>query len=248
MDVIIKSLHFAGQASGFTLALVPFIKYFKDCTRLYAALLLTISPADELGLFRYLPPTLALLTFADFRFGVFLTWTKWKMYPMQLIPALFASSIWISQSESPHLYPEERVELYRGVYIFMGILNQVFSGPLISYKCLIVMGISLGFTACLLQGLTLVSVPICILSVSFLFVSNFVLSIAQSIFTDSRALIHGIKFGSNTKRVRRTANSLRECRIKCGSLYFIDKGVLAKANARILETIVKNVLMFKKIR
>ena len=167
-------------------------------------------------------------------------------YPLEILPAVFAILNWTSPKGQSSLKPEIRIHMHRSVYILMGLFNDAFSLPLISFQALIVLLISIGCTLTMIQGLSPLTIAFCLLSFALFIFENILLFIAELIFEYSRESIDKLKFGERCRdlALRRTVSSLRECRIHVGSQYFVDRGVLAKTNDMVVQNVISNVMLF----
>jgi len=190
---------------------------------------------------------LSIWTFLNVGVIVCLTYCKLLQYPIQFIPIFFACWFWISGKAGQRWTRQGSIWAYRGIYVLMGLLNEVYRLPFISCKVMMTIYCAIGFTLCLIHGFAPLSAMISLLATLMLISCNLILSRAKSIYEESRKFIQKTRRGNscgNRLALDKTAASLRECRIYSGSTYFIDRGVQMKANDTILNCIIDNVIMF----
>lgn len=110
--------------------------------------------------------------------------------------------------------------------------------------------VSLGFSFSLLDGISFVSLAMCINSIGWIVILNYVLSLAMTISERSEKLLFSWKSKQYNMSpfMKKTIKSLRPCRIYCGSQYFIDARVICQINNIIPNNTVSNVLMFKELK
>jgi len=167
----------------------------------------------------------------------------WLIYPILLIPAVYYCTYLIKRIDG-----RRDIRKYKSICIFVALVNEFFSLPLISFKTVMVLSSSVGFTICLIDKVSFVSLTLLTLSGLMLLVANVSFSFAKRVFQTSDAFLQTLKSSSHPKFVRyKTCLSLRKCRIHCGSLYFVDQEVLMKINNAILVYTISNVIMFKGI-
>jgi len=165
-----------------------------------------------------------------FGFIMYLTTYKWLNITTQYIICIHHSTIWISQSTS-------NATMHKSMYVFIKLFNEFFNTPLIMFTVVIItMEVSFAFTICLIGGISLLSFALFILAIMLLASLKVALSMGKSIFTSSEETLYELRHGRKmiSPYKKKFLHALVECRIYCGSLYFIDAGVLRSVNEVIL--------------
>ena len=235
---------------GAIITLMPAM-FFKDLRLLLSRCINEIAMQSGIGVppyfYKFIPVAVAIY----FVFTVYIMIQKWMKYPMVTLPVVNLCLIWLSRMGSHVLTSEANIRRHRALYIFINVFNEVFNLPLISYKFISIVLISISGTICLIEGISPLSATLCVLSIAILVFTNIILMLAKLLYESSKEFIWTLKFGHQIKQrliIQRTIASLRECRIYCGSRYFIDRGVLPKINNAIVENIINNVLMFNEFQ
>jgi len=177
---------------------------------------------------------------------IYLIACKWFLYPLLLIPAVYYSSLLISRKDAQL----EEISRFRSICVFVGILNEFFNVPLLSFKIMMIVTTSFEFTICLIYKVRFVSTAILTLSLIMLVVANLSFSFAKVVFESSHDFVHNMKTRAaetKGKILIRTPSSLRESKIFSCSLYYIDQGAVMKISDIVFRNTISNVIMFKDI-
>jgi len=187
-----------------------------------------------------------------------LTYYKWVVYCTEILAPVYSSSqlLSIKNGEKGTLGEYERkLSLYRSIYVFINLVNEFSSVPFISFKFITILTSSLGFTICLIYKISVPTISLFALSCLMLMFVNYEFSFAYSTLKFSNEFIEGLKGNPHAGTSRqdflfnhRSILSLRECRLYCGSQYFVDRNVLLKINIAVLNYTVSNVMLLKGMR
>jgi len=236
-DRINELLYYGGMFSASFLSVTVSLMYYGDVHALFGELLppyaLTIS---------------TILFLAYLLLVLYLGIYKWFLYSTQVIPGLYFSLIWIfRQNEKNNFIGLRRITVYKSVYIFIVLMNEVVSLPFISLKVMIVMLTSLSFTIGSIERLSMISYLFILISLIVVVFTNFCLHYGKEIYVRSSMFINNLD-NPGTPHLKKIKISLRECRVYAGSLYYIDGEVLPKVNNTIVNYAISNGLMFKSLR
>jgi len=196
----------------------------------------------------YGPAVLAIITSTYCISNLYLQAIKWLLYPMLFIPALHYCTHLISKE---HTRMHE-FRMYRGVYVLVGLLNGFFRVPFAFFNLMMIVTASFGFTLCLIFKVSFLSLALLTLSAIMLVIANVAFNLAKHVFDSANQFIQVLKSRVYIwKRIvlihKQSTRSLRECRIYCGPLCYVDRGLVLKVNNLVLNNTVSNVIMFKRL-
>jgi len=238
--------------TGYTVA-VPII-FLDDSFALLKELYRYFEAFFNVTFVSYLPPKLCLLVFMQIGCAItmFMVMLKWVKYPVQLLPAVYYCANLLSRRNSGIRGTAFSISAYKAVYVFIGLFNEVFSMPLISIKCLMIMFPSIGIAMCIVEKPSLMYFPLITESLMMILFANVYFNFASTIFKYSSDYISQLKAishmlpGRGGKTMNRKVASLRTCRIYCGSLYFVDRRVVLKVNDAVLNLTINTIMLIKK--
>jgi len=133
------------------------------------------------------------------------------------------------------------------IYIFMDFVSDLFKPIIFTVVIICIAFVSFGFTICLIQGISFLSVPVFAISIPLLYGFTVLLSITKNVYVYSCCLLHNMKSESENLVLwkKKTILSLRKCRVYCASQYFIDSGFVCNTLYAIVNYTISNVLMLK---
>jgi len=142
--------------------------------------------------------TLTIFTWLAFVVIAYLTTIKWLMYPLQGIPLIHGITLYIYPRDILRCVDTElKIRIYRSMYIFMTISNEVYSIVFISFKGVDTVTVAIGFALCLINGISILSSVLLLFSFVLLLGLNFILIFAKSIFESSNKFISFCQKNSN---------------------------------------------------
>lgn len=243
LNLILVSLYRTSGIVVCGIALTLPFTMFSHSLRLYSKLFQDLTTVTGVSLPDQFSLMTALASYLLFLVALYITAYKWLFVVYLCIIYENLSCFWISACG-------KSTTMYRGIYILVNLYNEFVNVPIITIQFTITVMISLGFAFSLLDGVSLVSLAICIMSVGFIVVLNYILAVAKTLSELSEKLLYNWKLKEHEISLlqKKTVMSLRPCRIYCGSRYFIDAGVICHTNNTIPNTTASNVLMLKELR
>jgi len=252
VDRMIKRLHATSVGSLVGLIVTVPLVYFTDFELLVGKILQSFTLIIGLMLPAWFITLVTVFVVFFAQIQMYLGFYKWLIRFMQILPAVFYCSSLISVTTKRRLTLKAKLSIYQSIQIFAGLVNVNFSFLLITFKFMMIFGNSIGLTICLIYKFSPLSFTLLIVSTSWIGFVNFAFSFASAVFESSRKFIQHLQLHPQARMgrkfpIHRTICSLRECRIYCGSQYFIDRSILFKIYHAIFNYTISNVLMFKKI-
>lgn len=234
------------KGSGVTMMLltvslpVAAFTHFNDAIfSLLNPLIVNLSPSFS----KWLPHLILILILALFLCFTFLTSVKWLSLASQSLIYVYHCTMWIQNCYKC----DKSTTMYRSIYIFITIFNEVYSDMIFSIIFVSVAVPSLGLSVALFHGLSVLSLGLTLISIIFIIVTNINIFEAKIIYASSEKFLYRLKADKlqQSHFMRKSVISLRRCRITSGSLYFIDSEVLRQTNHAIINYTISNILMFK---
>jgi len=192
----------------------------------------------------YLPLTLAVpYAFIVWPLLVYLTAHNLIYSATITLPMAYFIHMGISSLKFP--LTQNAVHVYKSIFIFVTLFNEVVNMQLIAIKFVIVAMSCIGFTLCLIHGISFLSVSLVIISVTMVVFLNIFMYLTGRIYESSSERVRQWKGARRTTLNYKVIASLQAYRINVGSQYYVDRGVLPKLNSAILENVINTALTLR---
>jgi len=240
-DLYLKAIFIGGKLEilGFTLGF-PILIY-ADVAIIYS----TIFSAIGFKAAVQLPLILAMsYTFIFFPLYLYLTTYKGINWIITALAIIYYLTNRISQQE--HSFTPTSILVYKSIYLCYTLFNEVVSFILIFLKFVVIAVTCVGFTLCLLNGISIFSLSLVTISIILLFSLNIFMYMAGHVCETSQECIQKWKGTVGLSALNlKTLASLRHCRFQVGSQYYVDRGVLPKLNSAVVENVISTALAFQ---
>jgi len=167
---------------------------------------------------------------------------KHKLAKEAVLPFVFQHymTAWLSLTDVP-----DGVVMYKSLYLFGGILDEVYRPIFATYTFLSVSVGSITFAIAFKYGVSLWSFIAFGVGMIFVICLNILAAGLAIMFTKSGEFIYRLSMHRRGALARKYVASLRQCRFHCGSQFFVDSRALMTINQAIVDNGITILLLFK---
>jgi len=195
---------------------------------------------------------LTILFMVYLAFKVYLIVYKWLQYVVMSLPVLHVVGIWITGKglQGKAISLERRIQMYRSIYLFMILRNEVSCYLLLSITVMATLLTAISLAIFLTSKVSLLSIYFLGLVIMIMGFTNMCYFSAKKIQECSKAFIEELTIGGTPKTghfllLKKVRVSLRECRMYCGTFYYVDRRVLPQINDAIINNTISILFMLK---